>query len=182
MNYSERWSTPLDRVSASFKNEFGNLTEQELNFKPYAQTWSIGQIMDHLIVINESYYPIIKKLKDNTYTIPWHGKINFLTKLFGKIILDSVMPGAKRKTKTFPVWQPTSSTIPPDITARLLKHNEELKHLINSSLSLVEKGAVISSPANKNIVYKLETAYDILIAHEERHFLQAVALKKILPA
>ena len=38
---------------------------------------------------------------------------------------------------------------------------------------LLEKGTVISSPANKNIVYKLENAFDIITTHEQRHLEQA---------
>ena len=38
---------------------------------------------------------------------------------------------------------------------------------------MLGKGVVISSPANKNIVYKLETALDIITTHEKRHFEQA---------
>jgi hypothetical protein len=37
----------------------------------------------------------------------------------------------------------------------------------------VENGTIISSPANKNIEYKLETAFDIIVAHEKRHLEQA---------
>jgi len=38
---------------------------------------------------------------------------------------------------------------------------------------LAEKRTIISSPANKNIVYKLRTAFEIIIAHEQRHFEQS---------
>jgi hypothetical protein len=37
----------------------------------------------------------------------------------------------------------------------------------------VERDVVISSPANRNIVYKLKTAFDIIMSHEQRHFEQA---------
>jgi hypothetical protein len=45
--------------------------------------------------------------------------------------------------------------------------------MIQSSSKLLEYKTVISSPANRNIVYKLETAFDIIVAHEFRHFEQA---------
>jgi len=34
---------------------------------------------------------------------------------------------------------------------------------------LIEKQPIISSPANRIIVYKLETAFGIMVAHEKRH-------------
>lgn len=45
--------------------------------------------------------------------------------------------------------------------------------MIRNSKELIQKGVVISSPANKNIVYKLDKAFEIIIAHEKRHFEQS---------
>lgn len=45
--------------------------------------------------------------------------------------------------------------------------------MIKNSEDLLVNGIVISSPANKNIVYKLETAFNIIVTHEQRHFEQA---------
>ncbi len=60
-----------------------------------------------------------------------------------------------------------------DILQQFEKHQSELKQQIAFCEKLIGKGAVISSPANKNIVYKLETAFDIIVSHEERHLEQA---------
>jgi hypothetical protein len=51
---------------------------------------------------------------------------------------------------------------------------------IEAAKELVEKGVVISSPANKNIVYKLETAFDIIVSHEQRHFEQAKEILQLM--
>lgn len=53
------------------------------------------------------------------------------------------------------------------------------RHLMENCRELLDQGIVISSPANKNIVYKLETAFDIIILHERRHFEQARKLLQI---
>ena len=75
--------------------------------------------------------------------------------------------------KTFPIWEPSISLVRGDILDQFEKHQQELKQLITSSEDLLEKGTVISSPANRMIVYKLETAFDIMVAHEKRHLEQA---------
>lgn len=64
-------------------------------------------------------------------------------------------------------------------------HQNELIHRIEYAQGLIEKGVVISSPANRNIVYKLETAFDIIVSHEKRHIEQSkelLNLIKITPA
>ena len=75
--------------------------------------------------------------------------------------------------KTFPIWEPDLSQVKGDILQSFKNHQNELKHQIETSNELIEKGTIISSPANRNIVYKLETAFDIIVAHERRHLEQA---------
>lgn len=169
----KNWTTQLDEITRQFKADFGKLTSTELNWKPNAQTWSVAQNMEHLIVINETYYPVIKALETGTYKPPFIAKIGFLVAFLGKTVLDAVKPDRKKKMKTFPIWEPTTGQVEGDIVQRFEEHQAELKKLIERSKDFVAKGAVISSPANRNIVYKLETAFDIIATHEQRHLEQA---------
>ena len=75
--------------------------------------------------------------------------------------------------KTFSIWEPSAIVTNASILEQFEKHQEELKKLITQSMDLVEAGTIISSPANRLIVYKLETAFDIIVTHEQRHFEQA---------
>jgi hypothetical protein len=82
--------------------------------------------------------------------------------------------------KTFPIWEPNTSNVIGDILSRFQNHKNELVQKIEAAKELVEKGVVISSPANKNIVYKLETAFDIIVSHEQRHFEQAKEILQLM--
>jgi uncharacterized damage-inducible protein DinB len=166
-------TTRIDEITDRFKTSFIGLDHEKLNQRPHPQSWSIAENMEHLIQVNETYYTALASLKAGTYTVPFTGRIGFLVNMFGKMILNSVKPETKRKTKTFAVWQPLQSKASHDILSRFEKHQEELKKQIATSGSLVEKKAVISSPANRNIVYTLGTAFEIIVAHEERHLKQA---------
>jgi len=48
---TDKWTNQIDTITAEFTKEFGNLSAEQLNWKPNADTWSIAQNMDHLIVI-----------------------------------------------------------------------------------------------------------------------------------
>lgn len=172
MNIS-KWTTAVDWITSDFKKAFGELSLQQLNWKPSPKGWSVAQNIDHLIVINKTYFTAFNDIRSGKYAPPWTARFNFLVNFFGRLILDSVQPDRKKKIKTFPLWQPSQSEIGSDLLLRFEAHQEELKKLIESSADLLDKGTIISSPANKNIVYKLETAFDIIIAHERRHFEQA---------
>jgi hypothetical protein len=173
---SERWTIRIEEISNAFRNEFGGLSATELNWKPDAETWSITQNLQHIIVLNETYYPVIKKVRDNTYKLPFIAKLGFMVQMIGKIILKAVDPSRRKKMKTFTIWEPLPTEADTSILEQFEKHQEELKKLITQSMDLVEAGTIISSPANRFIIYKLETAFDIIVTHEQRHFEQAKEL------
>ena len=172
MNTS-KWTTAIDANTEKFFNAFGELSEEQFNWKPDPKTWSIAQNIDHLITINGTYFPIIASLHQGTYKLSLMGKVGFIAPVMGKMVLNAVGPDRKQKTTTFPMWEPTSSRISGDILNRFSKHQDELKQVIDGAAGLLEKGVIISSPANKNIVYSLESAFDIIVSHEERHLVQA---------
>jgi len=163
----------IDNISFDFNTEFGNLSGEQLHVKLDNNSWSIYQVIDHIIIINSSYFEIFDQLQNNTYKAPFLSKIGFLGPLFGKMILNSVKPEEKKKTRTFPIWEPAKSSTEENIINRLLQHHEELKTKLKQIEEQIASGQIIHSPANKNIFYPLPILTEILINHEKRHFLQA---------
>ena len=175
MNVNQ-WIQFIDQTTKDFVDGFGTLSKKEMNWKPDAQTWSIGQNIDHLIVINSTYFPVFEKLHAGTYRTPFTGKINFLVNYFGNFILRSVQPEQAKKIKTFPIWEPAYSDLSEGLLDQFVAHQETLKEHFKKAYNLLQKDVVISSPANQYIVYRLSKAFDIIVAHEQRHFLQAKAI------
>jgi len=174
----ERWTDQVDKITKDFKQSFGTLTIAELNWKPNQNTWSIGQNLDHLIAINGTYHPIIESVRAETYRLPFLAKFEFMVSFLGRTVLKAVQPDRKKRMKTFPVWEPTKSDIKEDIWEIFEQSQSDLKSLIKSSSDLLDNGTIISSPANRNIVYKLETAFDIIVSHEQRHFEQSLDIER----
>lgn len=176
----KKWTTQLDQITEDFISNFGPLSEEQLNWNPNSKTWSIAQNIDHLIVVNETYYPVLISLKEGTYNTPFISKLGFLVSFLGKTVLDAVKPDRMKKMKTFPIWEPAMSQYKTDLLKQFENHQTELKRKIEESKELIEKGTIISSPANRNIVYKLETAFDIIVSHEQRHLEQAKEVLELL--
>ena len=175
----ERWTTQIDKVTNDFKEAFESLTMAELNWKPDPNTWSIAQNLDHLIVINGTYHQKIKSVREGTYKLPFHAKFEFMVSFLGRTVLMAVQPDRKKRMKTFSIWEPAKSDIEDDIWERFEQSQINLKSLILSSSDLLEKGIVISSPANNNVVYTLETAFDIIVSHEQRHLEQSLEVARL---
>ena len=164
----------LDAASAQFKNSFEELGQDELNWKPAENRWSIAQVMDHLITINTSYFPILDQIRDGIYTPPFMARVPFMASLFGTLIHKSMKPDTKTKTSTFPIWEPSYSEIKGDILQRFLAHQEELKSKINACDGPASNEVVIASPASSKVVYTLSKALEIIADHEVRHYNQAM--------
>jgi hypothetical protein len=174
------WTTAIDEVTNAFIQNFEHLNNEQLNWKPNPNTWSIAQNLEHLIVVNETYYPVLAALKEGNYKTPFIAKLGFMVSFFGKTVLNAVNPDRQKKMKTFPIWQPQTSEINNNILERFKNHQKELKQKIKEAKELIENGAIISSPANRNIVYTLETAFDIIVTHEQRHLEQSKEILLLL--
>ncbi len=173
------WQEQIDLVTNQFLESFQDLTNEDLSWHETSDSWSIAQNIDHLITINRSYYPIFGALRKETFRPPFAARFRFLANLFGNMLLKSVQPTTKKKTRTFPRWQPQESPATESIFADFAAHQDELKQQIQSCQRPLQEGKIIHSPVNKNIVYALETAFDILVTHEKRHLEQA---RKVLEA
>lgn len=173
------WIKEIDEITDKFVQDFKDLNVDELNWKPNSETWSIAQNIDHIIVLNKTYFPTLDNLLKGKNELPFISKFGFISSIMGKVLLKAVSPDNKSKTKTFPIWEPEKSEIFENIIKEFQKHQTELKEYIQNSSNYIKNKALISSPANKNIVYKLETAFDIIITHEKRHFKQAKELHNL---
>lgn len=172
----DRWSKEINKITSDFITKFGKRDFQQLNKRPDNKSWSIAQIINHLIITNESYYSVIEAIRKGSYKIPVTGRVGFLVNFFGKLVLKTVQPDTVKKVKTFNIWEPPSSEIPDDILDKFKNHQSDLIRVISGCDDLLESRTIISSPVNRNMVYKLETAFDILVAHERRHYNQAERL------
>lgn len=170
----DRWTLHIDKVTSDFLREFGSLSLSELNWKYKPDSWSIAQNIDHLIVINDSYFPLVNGLRTGEYKPHFITKFKFVVDRAGQYLLDGVQPDPVKKFKTLPMWQPRKRVADQTLLEKFDQHQHSLTQLITDSYDLLDKNAVISSPANRLIVYRLSTAFDIILAHEKRHFQQAI--------
>ncbi|MCO6495205.1 MAG: DinB family protein [Bacteroidetes bacterium] len=167
------WSQELSEITLLFKKNFESLNSEQLNYKPNPNTWSIAQNIAHIIQVNESYYPTFNAILQGKHHNPKLAYLHFIPSFIGKSILQGVQPDRKKKIKTFPIWEPVFENKLDNIVIRFTEHQQELTLKIRAMTSLINNKIVISSPANKAIIYPLDIALDIIVSHEKRHLEQA---------
>lgn len=171
----------IDSVSLEVENTFSNLSSEELNKKPSPDSWSIGQVLHHMIVINESYPIVVQNVRNDFYKAGWLGSRKMITDFWFNMIYKSIHPNNRKKSKTQTIWEPSESDVDADIVKQFLDQQERLKKLMDDCIDLVQSNTVIHSPAAKFITYTIGDAFKIITVHEQRHLIQAKeVLKKIV--
>ncbi|MEQ9264714.1 MAG: DinB family protein [Balneolaceae bacterium] len=173
----------IDQVDANtkqFVSHFGSLGDKELNWKPNPETWSIAQNIDHLIHINNTYGKIFSDLKSGRLKLPFIARFKFITNLLGDLILKAVEPTRKKKTKTFAIWEPSTSNVRDDIVEYFVKSQDELKNHIIELKEEIGKDTIVYSPINKQVVLSVGSAFDIIITHEQRHLNQCKEIVELI--
>lgn len=169
----------IDRIDAlknSYKDDLRELSEDSLQKRPSAQRWSIAEVLDHIILLNESYYPTFRAILDGVHRPPWHGRLPLLPRLFGKMLLKAVQVSNSKKVKTFRQWEPSGEP-GTNILDRFLQHQDELKGWYQNLLPYAGQGIVLASPADRRIVYSLDSTLELLLSHEARHIDQVKEVK-----
>jgi len=52
-------TTEIEQITNDFRMAFGSLSDEQLNWKPRPDSWSVAQCMDHLIKSNDEVKPAI---------------------------------------------------------------------------------------------------------------------------
>ena len=161
-----------NQVAADAKSTFGNLSPSQLNWKPSAERWSVGQCFDHLITSNKGYLPIIDDVLKGRKQSVWES-MPLLPGLAGKLLIKSLDPASTRKMKAPKSFEPSQSDISSSVINDFVDQQTRIAEKMKATEHLNLEKIVISSPALGAITYSLMDAYRIIVVHEHRHFQQA---------
>ena len=162
------------KVPSQVRAEFGALRTDQLNWKPNPDKWSVGQCFDHLIVSNGEYFPIFDRVlqgKKTSNTI-WES-LPGLPRMWGQMLIKSVSPDATRKQKAPKILAPSTSAVDAGIIIRFLDQQLRVVDYLNTITAVDAEKIIITSPVARVITYSLLDACRVIVAHEQRHILQA---------
>lgn len=174
----------LDAVTREAREAFGRLSAAQLNWRPSAGEWGVGQCLDHLITTNRCFFPDIERVAAGAYKSSAWARVSPLSGLFGRMILKSLDPEKGRRTKAPRVFLPAPSDVPADVVERFARHQRELAERMRATAGADLRGTKVTSPVSALATYSLLDAYRIVVAHERKHLEQArrVARSEGFPA
>jgi len=155
------------------KRMFAHLTTEQINWKPGAGEWSIGQCFDHLIISNRPYFSIIEDVRQGKKKQRLWERMPLLPALFGTMLIRVLRPDSGRKAKARQKFLPSASTIDPGIVSDFLDQQTRLLTLMETTRGLDLDRIAITSPVLALVTYSLMNAYRIIVVHEQNHVVQA---------
>ena len=167
----------LQKISDDTQKTFGEFSAQQINWKPSAEGWSVGQCFEHLIKTNELFFVELDKIAKGERKNSFLENYSPLSGFFGNLLISSLKKD-QRKFKA-----PTKNIVPPsEIDAKIIEnfaaHQTELIDKIKQCETADWQKIKITSPFMKLMTYKLSDGFQVVIEHEKRHFRQAERVLK----
>ena len=162
----------LQAVTADAQATFGGLSAAQLNWKPDAESWSVGQCLEHLIKTNELFFPTFDKIAaggwQNSFWENWSPLSGFL----GGFLIKSLKSDEKKFKAPSPAIVPPSN-IAADIVAQFARHQDAVAERVQALAKVDTQKVKVTSLFMKLMTYTLSDALNITVVHEQRHIRQA---------
>jgi len=163
----------LGAVTSEAREVFGGLNGAQLNWKPSAESWSVGQCFDHLINTNRTFFPEMERVAEGKFKSSLWARVSPFSGLIGRMIIGSLDPVKGRKTKSARVFLPASSDVDADVIEKFERHQTELVERMRATAGVDLRRTMVTSPVTAVATYSLLDAYRIMVGHERKHFEQA---------
>ncbi len=164
-------------LPGQMREAFGQLSAAQLNWKPNAETWSIGECLEHLIITNRSYFAQFEAIARGDKYVSFWEKLALFHGLVGRMLIKATGEKVAKKSKSPAVFKPTRSQVPSNIVEEFCALHSDLIAKVEKTDLVDHHEVMINSPMSSVIFYSLHDALVIIFQHERRHFQQALAVK-----
>ena len=171
--------TAIDRLRVCLArvDKLKDLRPDQLLWKPAPHRWSIAQCLDHLIVSNECYFPVLDRLCSDRYQATFWERWSPFSKSIGRNMVATLGPEVRRPFKAPKIFQPRQKEVKDlAIVDRFRKHQETLIGKLEAIRVQTINKVVVTSPVAGLITIPFPDVLEILAGHEERHLSQAERL------
>jgi hypothetical protein len=157
------------RTTEAYRSLAGPLTPAQLAWTPPEGGWSVGQVLEHLVVANGLYLELCEALVARGTPVPGAA---WKPTLLGGLLARTMAPEAKRKLPAPKVFRPGPAARA-DVLAAFTAMQERLATLIDRAATLDWRRLKGPSPVTSLVRVNLGDAFQVLVNHNNRHLNQA---------
>jgi DinB family protein len=174
------WATQvIDELNSSDQSATDlaqGLTSAQINWRPAADAWSVGQCLEHLFQANEVYLPPIARAIDRRSPAPvqqitpgWVGR------WFIRTFID---PSTQRVRGRAPRKIAPAAQVDTSILDRFLRSNAAARDLVRRASAYDVNHIRFVNPFVPLVRFTVGTGLEIVWRHQRRHLLQAQRVRQ----
>lgn len=145
------------------------LPDAALDRTPPAGGWSPGQILDHVLTVDLSYFDVLRAALAQPGARA-AGRTPWQPSWLGKVFLWALRPGNAIKAKTPSRFDPPKAR--DHVVDIYLAHLDELRAILREAEGADFARVRVVSPATTLVRFNLGDALNVLVTHAERHHVQ----------
>jgi hypothetical protein len=152
--------------------KFKECSDQALNYKENASSWSILECIEHLNLYGDYYLP---EMEDNIANSKHEATAIFKSGVLGNYFAKQMLPKEGMKKMEAPKDKnPSGSQLEKSVIERFIKQQHKMLELLNKArhVSLTKTKTAIS--ISKLIKLRLGDTFRFVIYHNQRHLAQAI--------
>jgi len=166
---AEKNSTTASQLAA-------DLDEDQLNWKPAPERWSIAQCLEHLTVSTAEFDPYFTK------AIAQHRAAanapRYRPTFLGGLLIRQLLPETTRRMTAPKIFRPSASAIR-DALPHFLSAQKVFLDFVRRAEGLDYNRTRLRSPVTPLVRYSLADAYVLTVVHGQRHLAQARRVREL---
>jgi len=168
------------RNSASAETVAAELTEEQLNWKPSADRWSIAQCLEHLSFATNSFEKYFEAaLTRGRARAAAGGSAGYKPTIMGGWLAKHVSPESARKLSAPKILRPAASSNIRGSLEMFLQQQDRFLEFVRRSEGIDYNKTRLRSPVTPLVRYSLADAFVITVLHGQRHLAQAQHVREM---
>jgi hypothetical protein len=176
-SWYKRLAADFDAADARASALVSGLTSAQLNWKPRADAWSVGQCLEHLCLSGEVYAgPMTDALRGRPT-----GPVDEITPgWFGRWFIRTYIEPETQKTRARAPRKivPVASSVDPSILNRFIASNASIRQVMDRAREFDVNRVRFVNPFVGWIRFTVGTGMQIIARHNHRHLLQAERVRQ----
>ncbi len=170
-------------INNILKEQILTCSENQLNWKPSIDKWSVLECLEHIILSGQYYINQINKKLSSKIPGADPLDLDFKPGIIGNYSVKGMKPGPSgeitNKMKTFKRMEPGKSNLDQEgVLADFARYQADLITVIEKSKYYNLNKVKIRSSIGNLIRFKLGDALRFVVAHNQRHIQQAINVMK----
>jgi hypothetical protein len=167
-------ASETEKVGGEARRLVADLTDEQLNWKPAPDSWSIAQCLNHLAATSEKFdQDFAKAIVRGREKQPASGAARYRPTLLGGWLVKQLSPDAKRRMPAPKVFRPSESSAIKGALERFLRQQAKFLSLVNDAQGINYNKTRLRSPVTPLMRYSLADAFVMTVVHGQRHLAQA---------